>query len=94
MVYTLLFQASACSYEDIRLMASYLDDRDKDVKIHALNALKAFAGIRKFRIKIQVSVPVSALAPLGQKMAGASSTANCPAPRPDRACQRPRVPGQ
>ncbi|XP_006276961.2 armadillo repeat-containing protein 12 [Alligator mississippiensis] len=56
-VYLLESEASACSYEDIRLMASYLDDRDKDVKIHALNALKAFAGIRKFRIKIQEFVP-------------------------------------
>lgn len=34
-----------------------LDDKDNSVKIQALNALKAFSGIRKFRLKIQVSLP-------------------------------------
>lgn len=33
-----------------------LDDNDNSVKIQALNALKAFSGIRKFRFKIQVSL--------------------------------------
>lgn len=33
-----------------------LDDKDNSVKIQALNALKAFSGIRKFRLKIQVSL--------------------------------------
>lgn len=32
------------------------DDKDNSVKIQALNALKAFSGIRKFRLKIQVSL--------------------------------------
>lgn len=32
-----------------------LDDKDNSVKIQALNTLKAFSGIRKFRLKIQVS---------------------------------------
>ncbi|KAG6935401.1 armadillo repeat containing 12 [Chelydra serpentina] len=59
-VCVLLLQASACTYEDIRLVASALDDKDKGIKIQALNALKAFAGIRKFRIKIQVFAPLSA----------------------------------
>uniref|UniRef100_A0A8C3XKI8 Armadillo repeat-containing domain-containing protein n=1 Tax=Chelydra serpentina TaxID=8475 RepID=A0A8C3XKI8_CHESE len=56
-VYLLESEASACTYEDIRLVASALDDKDKGIKIQALNALKAFAGIRKFRIKIQEFVP-------------------------------------
>uniref|UniRef100_A0A8W4FE17 Armadillo repeat containing 12 n=1 Tax=Sus scrofa TaxID=9823 RepID=A0A8W4FE17_PIG len=30
-----------------------LDDKDNSVKIQALNTLKAFSGIRKFRLKIQ-----------------------------------------
>lgn len=32
-----------------------LDDKDNSVRIQTLNALKAFSGIRKFRLKIQVS---------------------------------------
>ncbi|XP_062450782.1 armadillo repeat-containing protein 12 [Rhea pennata] len=56
-VYLLEAEAAACTYEDIRLVASCLDERDKEVKIQALNALKAFSGIRKFRIKIQEYVP-------------------------------------
>lgn len=36
-----------------------LDDKDNCVKIQALNALKAFSGIRKFRVKIQVSIRTS-----------------------------------
>ncbi|XP_074833658.1 armadillo repeat-containing protein 12 isoform X2 [Carettochelys insculpta] len=56
-VYLLESEASACTYEDIRLVAGALDDKDKGIKIQALNALKAFAGIRKFRIKIQEFVP-------------------------------------
>lgn len=32
-----------------------LDDKENSVKIQALNALKAFSGIRKFRLQIQVS---------------------------------------
>lgn len=37
------------------LVGSMLDDKDNCVKIQALNTLKAFSGIRKFRLKIQVS---------------------------------------
>ena len=35
-----------------------LDDKDNSVKIQALNTLKAFSGIRKFRLKIQVSLAI------------------------------------
>ncbi|XP_006115786.2 armadillo repeat-containing protein 12 [Pelodiscus sinensis] len=56
-VYLLESEAAACTYEDIRQVAAALDDKDKGIKIQALNALKAFAGIRKFRIKIQEFVP-------------------------------------
>ncbi|XP_074167258.1 armadillo repeat-containing protein 12 isoform X2 [Sminthopsis crassicaudata] len=52
-VYLLEAEASTCTFEDIRLVGSLLDDKDNSVKIQALNALKAFSGIRKFRLKIQ-----------------------------------------
>nr|XP_023422460.1 armadillo repeat-containing protein 12 isoform X3 [Cavia porcellus] len=52
-VYLLEAEASACSTDDIRLLGDMLDDDNKSVKIQALNALKAFSGIRKFRLKIQ-----------------------------------------
>jgi hypothetical protein len=42
--------------DDIDLVADMLDEKDNSVKIQALNALKAFSGIRKFRLKIQVSL--------------------------------------
>nr|XP_031290711.1 armadillo repeat-containing protein 12 isoform X2 [Camelus dromedarius] len=45
--------ASACTNDDIALVGSMLDDKDNSVKIQALNTLKAFSGIRKFRLKIQ-----------------------------------------
>lgn len=48
-------QASSCTTDDIRLVGDMLDDKDNSVKIQALNTLKAFSGIRKFRLKIQVS---------------------------------------
>uniref|UniRef100_A0A4X1SYE1 Armadillo repeat-containing domain-containing protein n=3 Tax=Sus scrofa TaxID=9823 RepID=A0A4X1SYE1_PIG len=52
-VYLLESEASACTNEDIALVGSMLDDKDNSVKIQALNTLKAFSGIRKFRLKIQ-----------------------------------------
>ncbi|XP_075410239.1 armadillo repeat-containing protein 12 isoform X3 [Tenrec ecaudatus] len=52
-VYLLEAEASACTVDDISLVGSMLDDKDNSVKIQALNALKAFSGIRKFRLKIQ-----------------------------------------
>ncbi|XP_060225154.1 armadillo repeat-containing protein 12 isoform X1 [Meriones unguiculatus] len=52
-VYLLETEASACTTEDICLVGDMLDDADNSVKIQALNALKAFSGIRKFRLKIQ-----------------------------------------
>ncbi|XP_007534313.1 armadillo repeat-containing protein 12 isoform X2 [Erinaceus europaeus] len=52
-VYLLENEASACTAEDIDLVGSMLDDMDNSVKIQALNTLKAFSGIRKFRLKIQ-----------------------------------------
>nr|KAF6461415.1 armadillo repeat containing 12 [Molossus molossus] len=52
-VYLLEAEASACTTDDIMLVGSMLDDKDNSVKIQALNALKAFSGIRKFRLKIQ-----------------------------------------
>ncbi|XP_052599815.1 armadillo repeat-containing protein 12 isoform X3 [Peromyscus californicus insignis] len=52
-VYLLEAEASACTTEDICLVGEMLDDKDNSVKIQALNALKAFSGIRKFRLKIQ-----------------------------------------
>nr|XP_023401089.1 armadillo repeat-containing protein 12 [Loxodonta africana] len=54
-VYLLEAEASACTVDDIRLVGYMLDDEDNSVKIQALNTLKAFSGIRKFRLKIQVS---------------------------------------
>ncbi|NP_001107249.1 armadillo repeat-containing protein 12 [Rattus norvegicus] len=52
-VYLLEAEASACTLDDINLIAEMLDDKDNSVKIQALNALKAFSGIRKFRLVIQ-----------------------------------------
>ncbi|XP_036024382.1 armadillo repeat-containing protein 12 isoform X3 [Onychomys torridus] len=52
-VYLLEAEASACTTEDICLVGEMLDDKDNSVRIQALNALKAFSGIRKFRLKIQ-----------------------------------------
>ncbi|XP_058162613.1 armadillo repeat-containing protein 12 isoform X3 [Dasypus novemcinctus] len=52
-VYLLEAEASACTPDDVRLVGSMLDDQDNSVKIQALNTLKAFSGIRKFRLKIQ-----------------------------------------
>nr|KAF6362524.1 armadillo repeat containing 12 [Pipistrellus kuhlii] len=52
-VYLLSAEASACTPDDIMLVGSMLDDKDNSVKIQALNTLKAFSGIRKFRLKIQ-----------------------------------------
>ncbi|MEJ1270976.1 armadillo repeat containing 12 [Cricetulus griseus] len=52
-VYLLEAEASACTIDDISLVGEMLDDNDNSVKIQALNALKAFSGIRKFRFKIQ-----------------------------------------
>ncbi|XP_077190431.1 armadillo repeat-containing protein 12 isoform X2 [Paroedura picta] len=56
-VYLLDHEASACTYDDIILLASFLDDQDMGIKIQTLNALKAFSGIWKFEIKIQELVP-------------------------------------
>ncbi|CAO2608760.1 Armadillo repeat-containing protein 12 [Lemmus lemmus] len=52
-VYLLEAEASSCTTDDINLVGEMLDDKDNSVKIQALNALKAFSGIRKFRLKIQ-----------------------------------------
>ncbi|XP_028632938.1 armadillo repeat-containing protein 12 isoform X2 [Grammomys surdaster] len=52
-VYLLEAEASNCTMDDINLVADMLDDKNNSVKIQALNALKAFSGIRKFRLKIQ-----------------------------------------
>ncbi|XP_021562374.1 armadillo repeat-containing protein 12 isoform X3 [Carlito syrichta] len=52
-VYLLEAEASACTTDDITLVGYMLDDKDNSVKIQALNTLKAFSGIRKFRLKIQ-----------------------------------------
>ncbi|XP_031202864.1 armadillo repeat-containing protein 12 [Mastomys coucha] len=53
-VYLLEAEASStCTMDDINLVAEMLDDKDNSVKIQALNALKAFSGIKKFRLKIQ-----------------------------------------
>ncbi|XP_028587957.2 armadillo repeat-containing protein 12-like [Podarcis muralis] len=56
-VYLLDNEASACTYEDIKLVASFLDDPDIGIKIQTLHALKAFTGIWKFRIRIQEFFP-------------------------------------
>nr|KAF6503901.1 armadillo repeat containing 12 [Rousettus aegyptiacus] len=53
-VYLLEAEASACTTDDIMLVGSMLDDKDNSVRIQALNTLKAFSGIRKFRLKIQI----------------------------------------
>ncbi|XP_058033822.1 uncharacterized protein LOC131195703 isoform X2 [Ahaetulla prasina] len=50
-------EASGCTNDDIKLVASFLDDRDKETKTETLNVFKAFATIRKFKIKIQEYVP-------------------------------------
>ncbi|XP_002714682.1 armadillo repeat-containing protein 12 isoform X1 [Oryctolagus cuniculus] len=52
-VYLLEAEAASCTTDDIRLVGDMLDDEDNSVKIQALNTLKAFSGIRKFRLKIQ-----------------------------------------
>ncbi|KAG8132190.1 hypothetical protein E2320_010070, partial [Naja naja] len=65
-VYLLESEASACTYEDIILVASFLDDSDMGVKIQTMHALKAFAGIWKFRIRIQVQI-LKFLSTLAQK---------------------------
>uniref|UniRef100_A0A8D0L6U8 Armadillo repeat-containing domain-containing protein n=1 Tax=Sphenodon punctatus TaxID=8508 RepID=A0A8D0L6U8_SPHPU len=56
-VYLLESEASACTYENLKMVASFLDDKENAIKVQALNALKAFSGIRKFKIKIQEWVP-------------------------------------
>nr|KAF6503903.1 armadillo repeat containing 12 [Rousettus aegyptiacus] len=48
------------------LVGSMLDDKDNSVRIQALNTLKAFSGIRKFRLKIQVQA-IRLLSSLAQK---------------------------
>nr|XP_056700788.1 armadillo repeat-containing protein 12-like [Euleptes europaea] len=50
-------EASTCTYDDIKLVAEFLDDADTVIKTEALNALKAFTSIWKFKIKIQEYVP-------------------------------------
>ncbi|XP_032074878.1 uncharacterized protein LOC116509713 isoform X2 [Thamnophis elegans] len=50
-------QASRCTNDDIKLVVSFLDDRDKETKTETLNVLKAFSTIWKFQIKIQEYVP-------------------------------------
>nr|XP_060628619.1 armadillo repeat-containing protein 12-like [Anolis sagrei ordinatus] len=55
--YLLDTEASSCTYDDIKLVASFLDDPDVGIKIQTLHALKAFAGIWKFRIRIQEYIP-------------------------------------
>ncbi|ETE71124.1 putative protein C6orf81, partial [Ophiophagus hannah] len=49
--------ASGCTNDDIKLVASFLDDGDKETKTETLNALKAFTVVWKFKIKIQEYVP-------------------------------------
>ncbi|XP_077192443.1 armadillo repeat-containing protein 12-like isoform X2 [Paroedura picta] len=49
--------ATACTYDDIKLVASFLDDPDKAVRTEALNALRPFTNIWKFKIKIQEYIP-------------------------------------
>nr|XP_020650934.1 armadillo repeat-containing protein 12 [Pogona vitticeps] len=56
-IYLLDTEASACTYEDIKLVASFLDEPDISIKIQTLHALKAFTGIWKFRIRIQEFIP-------------------------------------
>ncbi|XP_054836387.1 armadillo repeat-containing protein 12-like [Eublepharis macularius] len=50
-------EASTCTYDDINLVASFLDDADNTIKAEALNALKAFTSVWKLKIKIQDYVP-------------------------------------
>ncbi|XP_020653566.3 armadillo repeat-containing protein 12 [Pogona vitticeps] len=50
-------EANACTNDDIKLVASFLDDGDKITKMEALNALKAFTVVWRFKIKIQEYVP-------------------------------------
>ncbi|XP_060629170.1 armadillo repeat-containing protein 12-like isoform X1 [Anolis sagrei] len=50
-------EANICTNDDIKLIASFLDDDDKVTKTEALNALKAFTIIWRFKIKIQEYVP-------------------------------------
>ncbi|KAF7253712.1 Armadillo repeat-containing protein 12 [Varanus komodoensis] len=50
-------RANACTHDDIKLVASFLDDEDKVTQTEALNALKAFTAIWRFKIKIQEYVP-------------------------------------
>ncbi|XP_044287748.1 armadillo repeat-containing protein 12-like [Varanus komodoensis] len=50
-------EANACTHDDIKLVASFLDDEDKVTQTEALNALKAFTAIWRFKIKIQEYVP-------------------------------------
>ncbi|KAJ7332916.1 hypothetical protein JRQ81_015096 [Phrynocephalus forsythii] len=50
-------EANACTNDDIKLIASFLDDGDKATKTEALNALKAFTVVWRFKIKIQEYVP-------------------------------------
>ncbi|XP_042317357.1 armadillo repeat-containing protein 12-like [Sceloporus undulatus] len=50
-------EANSCTNDDIKLIASFLDDGDKATKTEALNALKAFTIIWRFKIKIQEYVP-------------------------------------
>uniref|UniRef100_A0A8D0HA22 Armadillo repeat-containing domain-containing protein n=1 Tax=Sphenodon punctatus TaxID=8508 RepID=A0A8D0HA22_SPHPU len=57
-VYLMESEASACTYEDLKLLASFLDDEDEGIKVQALNALKAFATIEKFKISIQEWIPM------------------------------------
>lgn len=54
LTFCVLLQASACTDDDITLVASSLDDQDVGIKVQALNALKAFSGISKFKTRIQV----------------------------------------
>ncbi|XP_066480744.1 armadillo repeat-containing protein 12-like [Tiliqua scincoides] len=56
-VYLLETEAAACTYEDIKLVASFMDDPDMGIKIQALHALKAFTGVWKFKNRIQEFVP-------------------------------------
>ncbi|XP_044531220.1 armadillo repeat-containing protein 12 [Gracilinanus agilis] len=67
-VYLLETEACTCTFEDICLVASQLDDKDNNVKIQALNALKAFSGIRKFRLKIQLPGPCNMGFEAGQSL--------------------------
>ncbi|XP_053103480.1 armadillo repeat-containing protein 12-like isoform X3 [Hemicordylus capensis] len=59
-------EANACSYEDLKLVSTFLDDGDKAIKTEALNALKAFTNIWRFKIKIQVQL-LRLLSTLAQK---------------------------